>query len=200
MRRSNTNIRILLFFSLIVIGLIIDFIKRLINDEEFRDSFMSVIVVVLVFGTYLVHLYGSYRKKVILSQFDRTMTISNLLNKYKNKPTDFEVYVADLYYVLGYQTQVTPKSNDGGKDVILKKGGRTFYAEVKLYRTSNLISREKIQKLHSAVIDGRVDGGIFVTTSDFTNKAVEYALRNKIELVNGERLADLISTARYKKI
>ena len=46
-------------------------------------------------------------------------------------PRKFEFLVADLFQNLGYKAKVTPGSNDGGKDIILRKGRETKFVEVK---------------------------------------------------------------------
>ncbi|MBR4878278.1 MAG: restriction endonuclease [Clostridia bacterium] len=123
-------------------------------------------------------------------------TIGSLIAQFHERPTDFEEYVAELFRFYGYDAQVTAASNDGGKDIIMHKDGCTYVVEVKLYATHNKISREKIQKLHSAMIDCNADYSWFVTTSDFASTAVEYAERNGVYLINGEILVSMIEERR----
>jgi restriction endonuclease Mrr len=68
--------------------------------------------------------------------------------------------------------------------------------EVKLYSSRNKIGREKIQKLHSAMIDSDAHKAIFVTTSDFASTSVEYAHKHGIELVNSSKLFKLIQIVK----
>lgn len=49
----------------------------------------------------------------------RYRTIESLLEKYKDKETEFEHYIANLFELLGYKVKVTPPVNDGGKDIIM---------------------------------------------------------------------------------
>ena len=121
--------------------------------------------------------------------------IEKLIRAYTGRPRDFEYFVAELYEGLGYETEVTSGSRDGGKDIIMRKGRRQYAVEVKLYEQDRKISREKIQKLHSAMIDTGSDVGIFVTTSDFTADAESYAEKYGIICVNGRELSRMIKSS-----
>ena len=118
--------------------------------------------------------------------------IKRLLGAYRGRPLEFEYFIAGLYEAMGYSAEVTHGSHDGGKDIILSKGKKSYVVEVKLYEQENKISREKIQKLHSAMIDTDANGAIFVTTSDFTKEALAYADKHNIVTVNGTKLSKLI--------
>ena len=115
--------------------------------------------------------------------------VDSLLIDYGERPTEFEKFVADLMTAAEYKNvKVTPAVNDGGKDITAVKDNNFYVVEVKLYNKDNKIGREKIQKLHSAMIDSNADKAIFVTTSDFTLNAVEYAEKYNIQTINGEDL------------
>jgi len=132
--------------------------------------------------------YRQYRKE---KQKDKAYiaaekTIEMLREEFRGKPTKFENYTAEVFKSAGYEdVTVTQASNDGGKDLIMYKNEKKYVAEVKLYHPACKISRERIQKLHSAMLDCEADRAVFVTTSDFTDPAVVYAGKHGIELVNG---------------
>lgn len=67
---------------------------------------------------------------------------------------EFEYYIADLFSTKGYEAVVTPASGDGGKDIILRKEGKTSVVECKRYGNKK-IGRPEIQKFHSALIDSQ---------------------------------------------
>lgn len=125
---------------------------------------------------------------------ERTRTINGLYREFASAPHDFEKYVANLYSHLGYNTMVTKGSNDGGKDIVMTKDGLKYVVEVKLYGNYDKIGREKIQKLHSAQIIEKADRAIFVTTSEFTKPAIEYAESIGMDLVNADKLIKLINS------
>jgi restriction system protein len=56
------------------------------------------------------------------------------------------------------------------------------------------VGRPKIQKFAGALQGKRARKGVFITTSDFSREAREYAsvIDSKIILIDGERLADLM--------
>ena len=124
--------------------------------------------------------------------------IEKLLRHFANHPYDFEEFIADLYKTKGFDTELTTGASDGGKDIIMTKGRHKYAVEVKLYNQSHKVDRERIQKLHSAMIDIDADRGIFVTTSDFTDPAYEYADKYNIETINGEDLSKMIKNSNFR--
>ncbi|MFT3982973.1 MAG: restriction endonuclease [Lachnospiraceae bacterium] len=154
-----------------------------------------LIFVSFLFAGYLIRAcnrgalaYRRYRKKKRADQeyLEAEKTTELLLNEFHSRPILFESYVAAVFESAGYeQVTVTKAVNDGGKDLIMYKNKKKYVAEVKLYRPQYRISRERIQKLHSAMLDTEADGACFVTTSDFTQNAVVYAGKHGIDLING---------------
>ncbi|PEC22801.1 restriction endonuclease [Bacillus cereus] len=108
-------------------------------------------------------------------------------------PREFEYFVANLFRSLGYTVQVTSGSNDGGKDIILRKGRETKFVEVKRH-TQGTIGRPAIQKLHSAIMDADALGGYFVTLSNFNKNARNYATNKNIELIDGDALINMMNS------
>jgi HJR/Mrr/RecB family endonuclease len=106
-------------------------------------------------------------------------------------PTEFEKYIADLFSLKGYQAEVTKRTGDGGKDVILRKGEELKIVECKRYNAPK-VSRPDIQKFHSAIMDTKAQEGFYVTTGYFTQPAIEYALDKPIQLIDLPRLLEMI--------
>lgn len=102
---------------------------------------------------------------------------------------------------------------DRGRDLIIRTpDGKRIVVECKMYGNST-VGRPVVQKLHSAVIDSRADGGIVVTTGRFSKAAIEYAADltgnhgHSIELFDMHKVMELahdagieIETGRMKKI
>ncbi len=66
-------------------------------------------------------------------------------------PEQFEHHVACLYSDRGYQTYVSPLSNDWGIDVIAKKGDEKIAIQVKRYGgTTRKVNRRMIMELYGA--------------------------------------------------
>ena len=111
----------------------------------------------------------------------------------KLDPYQFEAFCMRVLNANGYQMMMTSKSNDGGKDLVgWDNYNQRIFGEVKQYKKDNKVSRPLLQKLKGAMVDSKVERGIFITTSDFTREALEYAKRNKIKCINGNGLESLI--------
>ncbi|MCG3147644.1 MAG: Mrr restriction system protein [Verrucomicrobiae bacterium] len=132
----------------------------------------------------------------------RSNLASEILQRLKSSlPGRFEKTVVELIVRMGYggslrdAGQAIGKSGDEGIDGIIKEdrlGLDVIYVQAK--RWGNTVSRPEIQKFAGALQGQRAKKGIFITTSDFTKEATEYAARidNKIILIDGEQLAELM--------
>jgi hypothetical protein len=107
-------------------------------------------------------------------------------------PREFEVLVAELFEKMGGKCTLTPPSRDGGKDIIVELTNIKYYIECKLFSRENKVGRPLIQKL-AGVIATEKTKGLFVTTSSYTEGAIEYAAKAGIELWNFNKLAELIA-------
>lgn len=125
-----------------------------------------------------------------------------LLRRVKECPPDFfERLVVELLLAMGYggsrqdAGQAVGKSGDGGIDGIIKEdklGLDTIYIQAK--RWEGTVSRPGIQKFAGALQGQRARKGIFLTTSDFSKEARDFAasIDSKIILLDGETLANLM--------
>ena len=132
----------------------------------------------------------------------RANLAADLLAQIKQSPpVFFERLVVELLVKMGYggsrkdAGQAIGKSGDGGIDGIIKEdrlGLDIIYIQAK--RWDNTVSRPEIQKFAGALQGLRARKGIFITTSDFSREAQEYAsnIDNKIVLINGEQLAQML--------
>jgi HJR/Mrr/RecB family endonuclease len=114
-----------------------------------------------------------------------------LLSKILSNPSDvrnitprqFEEFIAELLSELGFNNVIlTPRSGDGGKDVIASHSVQgiplTFYFECKKHAEGNKIQLDTMRSLLGVVAhDSRkVNKGILVTTSTFTKGCKEFIL------------------------
>ena len=84
---------------------------------------------------------------------------------------------------------------DGGIDGVIKEdplGLDVIYLQAK--RWDGTVGRPEVQKFAGALQGQRARKGIFITTSDFSRDAVEYAagIDSRIVLINGRHLAELM--------
>jgi restriction system protein len=135
----------------------------------------------------------------------RQALIQDLLQQVKRcSPSFFEQLVVDLLVKMGYggtardAAQVVGRSGDGGIDGIVKEdklGLDVIYLQAK--RWEGVVGRPEIQKFVGALAGHGARKGVFITTSNFTNEALEYAqnpVNNiKIVLIDGLQLSELMS-------
>ncbi|MCJ7612243.1 MAG: restriction endonuclease [Candidatus Aminicenantes bacterium] len=116
-------------------------------------------------------------------------------------PEFFERLVIDVLITMGYggsrkeAGEAIGRTGDGGIDGIIKEdklGLDIIYIQAK--RWDNTVGRPEIQKFAGALQGQKAKKGIFITTSTFTQDALDYInkIDNKIILIDGERLAELM--------
>jgi restriction system protein len=116
-------------------------------------------------------------------------------------PSMFERIVVELIVTMGYGGSLKDAGDaiggigDEGIDGIIKEdklGLDTIYIQAK--RWQNVVGRPEIQKFAGALQGKRAKRGIFITTSDYTKEAREYAdnIENRIILIDGNQLAELM--------
>lgn len=98
-------------------------------------------------------------------------------------PRQFEEFVAETLNQLGFKDVIlTPRSHDGGKDVIASHQINgiplSFYFECKKYSEGNKVQLETLRALLGTMAhDARhVNKGVLVTTSTFTKGSKEFIL------------------------
>lgn len=124
-----------------------------------------------------------------------------LLEKVRTSdPIFFERLVVRLLVAMGYSgkngnAHVTKATNDGGIDGIINQdplGTSTVYIQAKRYTEGNTIGRSSIQSFYGALAAVHADRGVFITTSDYSKGAIEFAKNQGIVIINGLELTDLM--------
>ena len=115
-------------------------------------------------------------------------------------PWRWEEIIAASYQESGLFDEVilTPRSNDGGKDVIaIKKGYGSirFVESVKKYKPGNEVTADDVRALGFLLTDPKNSRGIVSTTWKFAPKIeedplIKQLLPYRLELVDGEKLID----------
>lgn len=114
----------------------------------------------------------------------------------------FEQLVLDLLVAMGYggsreeAARVTKASNDEGIDGVINEdrlGLDVIYVQAKKW-SDTTVGRPDIQSFVGALAGKQAQKGIFITTSDFAETAKAYAksISQKVILIDGSRLADLM--------
>lgn len=135
-------------------------------------------------------------------QIIRIALANEIIEKIKScSPSFFERLVVELLVKMGYggtmedAGQAIGRSGDGGIDGIIKEdrlGLDAIYLQAK--RWENTVGSPEIQKFAGALQGRRATKGVFITTSDYSKGAREFAgaINNKIILIDGDELADLM--------
>ena len=117
---------------------------------------------------------------------------------------EFEGLVVDLIAKMGYgdgsdeASLVVGKSGDGGVDGVIKTdplGLDLIYIQAKHYKDGNNVSPHDVRDFVGAMTGKPTKKGVFITSSAFTEQAVEFAKANtavSIKLIDGDELIDLL--------
>ncbi len=117
----------------------------------------------------------------------------------RGTPRFFEVLVLDLLHAMGYgatraDLEHAGGSGDGGIDGVIsldRLGLEKVFVQAK--RWQGRVGRPAIQGFYGALAGRRATKGVFITTSDFTDDAIEFADKvERIVLVDGARLGALM--------
>jgi Holliday junction resolvasome RuvABC ATP-dependent DNA helicase subunit len=109
---------------------------------------------------------------------------------------EFERFVTTLLARMEFRPEMTRATGDGGIDIVavLDKpilGGKYLF-QCKRYAPENLVGASTVRDFYGAVTADKAVKGIFITTSDFTTQAREFAERVGLELINLPQLQSLL--------
>ncbi len=109
---------------------------------------------------------------------------------------DFERLISALLARMGFQAEMTKASGDGGIDIVamLDKpilGGRYLF-QCKRFAADNPVGAPTVRDFYGAVTADRAVKGVFITTSNFTVQAREFAQRVGVELIDMGLLEKLL--------
>lgn len=137
-----------------------------------------------------------------IKQNIQSQILTTILSK---KPQEFERLVVKLLQAMGYGGEVknsgtvTQLSNDGGIDGTIKEDALGFNhisIQAKRYALDNTVGRAELQSFVGAVSVTPSKKGVFITTSDYTPRAIEYVGNLNgtptIILINGQQLTEYI--------
>lgn len=116
-------------------------------------------------------------------------------------PRKFEELVAAIFRNNGFAVELTPKTRDGGVDIIAVEnsaftGNSIHLIECKRYSPDNKVGIGVVQRLLGTVAQRRATKGIVVTTSSFTQDAIRVAeeTRHTITLNNYNSILGWLKT------
>jgi len=121
----------------------------------------------------------------------------------EQSPSFFERLIVDLLVGMGYggshedAARQLGRSGDGGIDGIIDEdrlGLDRIYVQAKRYAAGSVVGRPEVQGFVGSLVGLGANKGVFVTTSNFSKQALDYAkaLQQRVILIDGARLTDLM--------
>lgn len=134
------------------------------------------------------HLKKSFDEIVLMDPSVRMREIDRMSGQ------QFEGFLTWLYTEIGFGVWKTKKAADQGADLILHRHTRIA---VQAKRRKKKISNKAVQEVNSARSYYQCTDAWVVTSNYFTKNAIELARCCNVELVDRDRLNDMISRARF---
>ena len=121
-------------------------------------------------------------------------------NLLKLSPTEFEHLVRQLFIAMGAEAWTTLPSKDGGVDGVATSKNLFFggVCLIQAKRWTGVVGLESVHALTGVMADHNATTGVLVTTSWFGRASEQFAKRNRITLINGAELKQLIN--KYLKM
>lgn len=134
------------------------------------------------------------RRFRFMDDLDVVSGLDGRKNLLKLTPYEFEYLVKDLFVAMGAEAWNTFPSKDGGVDAVavskhLAFGGVCF---IQAKRYTGVVGLEAVHALTGVMADHNATTGVLVTTSWFGRASEQFAGRNRITLINGAELKDLL--------
>jgi restriction endonuclease Mrr len=120
-------------------------------------------------------------------------------------PRKFEELIAELFRDKGYDVQLTPRSKDGGRDILVIErddiGSALTLVECKRYAQNNKVGVDIIRGLYGVVCEERATRGLLATTSYFTSgaKAFRDKVPYRLGLADFDILREMLSQFRRNR-
>jgi len=108
---------------------------------------------------------------------------------------DFEQLITEAFRRDGYTAQTTASGPDGGVDIVLRKGGKTYLVQCKHWRNRR-VGVAPIRELAGVIASAKASGGYFVCSGAFTDEAKAFARKAAITLIDGRVLAAKLGLAK----
>jgi restriction system protein len=201
MRRRDRDITVVVGIFILLVIVLAVWVDKIIKDNQDKIPYLGyiilgVVIFLVVVGIIISILLKRRRKQTKKVYLDADALLHSTFKGMSGD--DFEKFVADVYFKLGYETEKVGRSGDGGIDVRARKDNKMYLIQCKDWN-SNRARPEDVSRLHSAVYREQADGGIFVAVSGFTTQAKkEFENEPKIELIDGQGIIDLYKEANSK--
>jgi restriction system protein len=203
-RRSDSlllSLPFIVFLGVAFVGVVA--VSAVGGRSPLGDLYASWLIVVLVIAALVLYLAAVEVMAVALLRTRRFRLLQlhqTMRDIQAMSWREFEDLVAGFYQAKGYA--VEPRGGDGpdgGIDMIVRKNNLSWIVQCKHYR-SQWVEEPPLRDLLGVVTAKGAAGGIFVACGVFDERALAFAKStDKLELIGGEQLRDLIADAVRSK-
>lgn len=152
------------------------FIRYLENSGILLEKPINYIItealIFWLFIGFLIHQKKQLKKRRYLKSSIRKIDLMS--------GEEFENLLSAHFEKAGYRVKLTPKSNDYGADLVLKKNGKITIVQAKRYKGK--VSNSAVQEIVAAKPYYNADYAMVVTNSYYTNNAKVLADANGVVL------------------
>ena len=105
------------------------------------------------------------------------------------KPKEYELLVAEHFRQKGYDTTITPDTNDFGVDIFARKGNDKLAIQVKMYgKTTRKINRQMVMELFGAKAYFDCTKAVIATNGNILENVIPVAAKLGIEILQIEAI------------
>lgn len=163
------------------------------GDSILANGLTQASVILALYGLLLflfpalISLFNSWRKR---RRLDTQQDIDSSLDL---SWQSFEELAGEVFRRQGYRVVENDSTGpDGGVDLVISKEDKHYLVQCKQWRTRK-VGVKVVREMLGLVTAEHAAGGVVITSGQFTHEAVGFAKEKDLELVDGEKLAVLIS-------
>jgi len=102
-------------------------------------------------------------------------------------PIEFEKFILKLFETLGFTGNLTPTTSDGGIDIIFNSQEGIVVVQCKKYDIETNIGVPEVREFFGAMNHYKAEIGYFITTTQFSEAAKEFAQEHNNLILIGQR-------------
>ena len=111
-----------------------------------------------------------------------------------------EEMVEEIFSGLGFETELTPPSKDGGKDIVVMYQGCRYLIEIKHWKAPNRVGSNELSSFLQVIVNEKSEGGLYLSTSGYCANAFEQLkviTRKPVSYQGTSKIISLVET--YEK-
>lgn len=159
--------------------------------EMFQNTFyitMAIDILVAIYSVFKFRYYKTKRINFIEKLESKSIiVVDDIDDVNKLNPYEFELFIKEYFIKKGYKAWTTKKTHDNGADVIAEKNDQRIAIQVKY--SSNSIKGYAVYQTLRGKYNYIADKAILVTNSELTSGAKLDAIRDGIEVIDGNSIS-----------